>query len=143
MEGDALRLRPELGYLALGDPAGQERRQGRRVEPFHRRAQGAGGERPVPARVEHPVQDVAARLRDLHGLGEQVAVVVDLHSPRAQGIGERVVLRLGPRHPDRKSTRLNSSHVRISYAVFCLKKKKKKKKPYSKKKKKKKKIQKK
>src|SRR5690349_24414516 len=30
--------------------------------------------------------------------------------------------------PDRKSTRLNSSHVEISYAVFCLKKKKKKKK---------------
>src|SRR5438445_10102449 len=36
------------------------------------------------------------------------------------------------RHPldleDRKSTRLNSSHANISYAVFCLKKKKKKKK---------------
>src|SRR5690625_7843933 len=29
--------------------------------------------------------------------------------------------------PDRKSTRLNSSHVAISYAVFCLKKKKQKK----------------
>src|SRR5947207_7182241 len=29
--------------------------------------------------------------------------------------------------PDRKSTRLNSSHTVISYAVFCLKKKKKKK----------------
>src|SRR3989442_6360679 len=28
------------------------------------------------------------------------------------------------RRRDRKSTRLNSSHVRISYAVFCLKKKK-------------------
>src|SRR3989442_9795804 len=28
------------------------------------------------------------------------------------------------RKEDRKSTRLNSSHVRISYAVFCLKKKK-------------------
>src|SRR5438874_13654097 len=28
--------------------------------------------------------------------------------------------------PDRKSTRLNSSHVEISYAVFCLKKKNKK-----------------
>src|SRR3712207_7469011 len=27
--------------------------------------------------------------------------------------------------PDRKSTRLNSSHANISYAVFCLKKKKK------------------
>src|SRR5205814_10004918 len=31
------------------------------------------------------------------------------------------------RPPDRKSTRLNSSHLGISYAVFCLKKKKKKK----------------
>src|SRR5207253_10765266 len=31
------------------------------------------------------------------------------------------------RQADRKSTRLNSSHVAISYAVFCLKKKKKKK----------------
>src|SRR5438874_4694840 len=30
-------------------------------------------------------------------------------------------------HKDRKSTRLNSSHVEISYAVFCLKKKKQKK----------------
>src|SRR5437870_11379110 len=29
-----------------------------------------------------------------------------------------------PHRPDRKSTRLNSSHVAISYAVFCLKKKK-------------------
>src|SRR2546421_974585 len=28
-------------------------------------------------------------------------------------------------YPDRKSTRLNSSHDQISYAVFCLKKKKK------------------
>src|SRR3989442_11834945 len=32
--------------------------------------------------------------------------------------------RAEPRTRDRKSTRLNSSHVRISYAVFCLKKKK-------------------
>src|SRR5438105_12558728 len=32
--------------------------------------------------------------------------------------------RTGSRHQDRKSTRLNSSHEWISYAVFCLKKKK-------------------
>src|SRR5437773_6620840 len=32
---------------------------------------------------------------------------------------------------DRKSTRLNSSHITISYAVFCLKKKKKKKKKHN------------
>src|SRR5690554_7093229 len=37
-------------------------------------------------------------------------------------------LLIGSDESDRKSTRLNSSHVRISYAVFCLKKKKKKKK---------------
>src|SRR5260221_10968017 len=34
-------------------------------------------------------------------------------------------LRLPGARPDRKSTRLNSSHTVISYAVFCLKKKKK------------------
>src|SRR5438445_3284605 len=34
--------------------------------------------------------------------------------------------RMTPASSDRKSTRLNSSHANISYAVFCLKKKKKK-----------------
>src|SRR5436309_7766294 len=45
-----------------------------------------------------------------------------------------------PSSRDRKSTRLNSSHVKISYAVFCLKKKKKKKKQKEKKQEKKKKY---
>src|SRR5207249_8291265 len=35
-----------------------------------------------------------------------------------------VLLTTNRGNPDRKSTRLNSSHVSISYAVFCLKKKK-------------------
>src|SRR5690606_40465117 len=49
--------------------------------------------------------------------GEQVllAVVAD------QGLGDGGGAGLDA---DRKSTRLNSSHVKISYAVFCLKKKK-------------------
>src|SRR5690606_40675257 len=34
-----------------------------------------------------------------------------------------VIYQVYPRSLDRKSTRLNSSHVKISYAVFCLKKK--------------------
>src|SRR5437773_7367353 len=49
----------------------------------------------------------------------------------AEGIGELLksgVLPAGyvlpPERADRKSTRLNSSHITISYAVFCLKKKK-------------------
>src|SRR3712207_7386274 len=37
--------------------------------------------------------------------------------------GDRVLSQVAAR--DRKSTRLNSSHANISYAVFCLKKKKK------------------
>src|SRR4051812_49658814 len=40
----------------------------------------------------------------------------------------RYKTRLTGKRRDRKSTRLNSSHMSISYAVFCLKKKKKKKK---------------
>src|SRR5437870_10400497 len=43
------------------------------------------------------------------------------HQLRSQGLGVPPGVRR-----DRKSTRLNSSHVAISYAVFCLKKKNKK-----------------
>src|SRR5690606_40978313 len=44
---------------------------------------------------------------------------------RGARIGRRGAgLLRGARRADRKSTRLNSSHVKISYAVFCLKKKK-------------------
>src|SRR5256885_5264739 len=43
-----------------------------------------------------------------------------------QMIDRRITLRR-KKYADRKSTRLNSSHLVISYAVFCLKKKKKKK----------------
>src|SRR3712207_7469373 len=50
---------------------------------------------------------------------------------RAPHPGDRLLLALGGGDgdadlpdPDRKSTRLNSSHANISYAVFCLKKKK-------------------
>src|SRR3712207_8953027 len=45
--------------------------------------------------------------------------------PRAMPDSTRPTLRLRlPPSLDRKSTRLNSSHANISYAVFCLKKKK-------------------
>src|SRR5438445_13817195 len=50
-------------------------------------------------------------------------------APRASRAPVRATLPCRPpsaQGPDRKSTRLNSSHANISYAVFCLKKKKKK-----------------
>src|SRR3712207_7790949 len=74
---------------------------------------------PQAKQVLDPPYDVAA-----HGLGCLVdgPAVLDAHA--------QVHRRLDLAHlhrdaPDRKSTRLNSSHANISYAVFCLKKKKK------------------
>src|SRR5688572_32347528 len=61
-------------------------------------------------------------------LGRSLTTVGTVKSyPHLQEVHEQA-LHLGlPRRRDRKSTRLNSSHSQISYAVFCLKKKKKKK----------------
>src|SRR2546421_4752817 len=55
----------------------------------------------------------------VHGQGQHV-VLPEVIEERLAGGGVH-------RLRDRKSTRLNSSHDQISYAVFCLKKKKKKK----------------
>src|SRR2546427_9232944 len=90
-------------------------------------------------RVGEPPEDGRSRLRRTGGL----ARVRDMHhlgAPRA-GTGARgAPVPYAPPEPsrsrlarwfdnwmrsDRKSTRLNSSHSQISYAVFCLKKKKK------------------
>src|SRR3712207_7839847 len=54
---------------------------------------------------------LARSMRDLQDIA---------HTLREKGVGLRVL-----EQKDRKSTRLNSSHANISYAVFCLKKKKK------------------
>src|SRR5256884_3380285 len=63
-----------------------------------------------------PVEDLLRLLGSLLGQSRSFrAPVDDLERPSAR--------RISPR--DRKSTRLNSSHGYISYAVFCLKKKKK------------------
>src|SRR3712207_8221034 len=58
-------------------------------------------------------------------LGEAVILVLEMHRPQAQIVLDLVRRRGLPGSEDRKSTRLNSSHANISYAVFCLKKKKK------------------
>src|SRR5207253_5613727 len=71
------------------------------------------GQRPEVAR---------SRLADGPGHLDLAGVVGGLgQRPRAEEVVEVAQIRRGG---DRKSTRLNSSHVAISYAVFCLKKKK-------------------
>src|SRR5690606_42052182 len=60
---------------------------------------------------------------DLNGHAAGDAAHRSEQRQRAARAGHRLVG--DGRDTDRKSTRLNSSHVKISYAVFCLKKKKK------------------
>src|SRR5438067_10791012 len=81
---------------------------------FRSRSDGTGT-RGLSGRHDHVVQRIRPRRadacrRDLPRLGQRTPV--------------RILATLGSGQ-DRKSTRLNSSHVSISYAVFCLKKKKK------------------
>src|SRR3712207_8336154 len=57
--------------------------------------------------------------------GEAARVAKAIEGTRYHTLGERPIDSAGSSQavrPDRKSTRLNSSHANISYAVFCLKK---------------------
>src|SRR5947209_10323580 len=63
------------------------------------------------SRGQHRVERVPHRVHDRPDLGGDAVEGEDVGGPDG----------------DRKSTRLNSSHANISYAVFCLKKKKKQK----------------
>src|SRR5690606_41199626 len=74
---------------------------------------------PISVRSPHPVPGDRGRL------GVEVGAVAR-HHLRPLG-HEHLEDHAAVDDRDRKSTRLNSSHVKISYAVFCLKKKKNKK----------------
>src|SRR5699024_11385799 len=58
----------------------------------------------------------------VNGSDEEMSFEIDIQTDLCKRYCGRVVKDV---KVDRKSTRLNSSHVSISYAVFCLKKKKK------------------
>src|SRR5207253_6156731 len=66
--------------------------------------------------------EIMGVFRDLHRQGQTIVMVTHEHDIAAHAA--RVVTLRDGLIADRKSTRLNSSHVAISYAVFCLKKKK-------------------
>src|SRR5690349_23299979 len=75
-------------------------------------------QREVAAPLDH--LDLETRVRD-HAAQRERREAVEVRGQLVQRHEERD----RQQQPDRKSTRLNSSHVEISYAVFCLKKKKK------------------
>src|SRR5207253_1253276 len=57
-------------------------------------------------------------------LGRRIKSKFVLHGVLIGVVGTLMYVAITRGQPERKSTRLNSSHVAISYAVFCLKKKK-------------------
>src|SRR3712207_8065571 len=75
-------------------------------------------------RITDLVEELTAQ-RAEDRLGERVEVLLteDLSTDEGPGTWAGHAAHQDPE--DRKSTRLNSSHANISYAVFCLKKKKK------------------
>src|SRR4051794_8582161 len=125
------------------DPAGVEERWQRTWE-----AEGLYNADPDPSRESfanaHPPPNVTGDLHLGHALQLSLADTI-VRTKRMQGfnvlfqpgydhagistqnaVEKHLALEGKTRHEDRKSTRLNSSHPSISYAVFCLKKKKKK-----------------
>src|SRR3712207_7523716 len=70
------------------------------------------------------LEALAQRERDaFEGGAQEVAAAVVEAEPGPGPAGARIEARCPLPAEDRKSTRLNSSHANISYAVFCLKKK--------------------
>src|SRR5690606_40473584 len=94
------------------------------VTPGHEAAVAAAlgwaGDGLVMESLDHARDAIATLRADDQG---RAALLVPHTAPDLDRTGHPV-LPAGAVWADRKSTRLNSSHVKISYAVFCLKKKK-------------------
>src|SRR5690554_7099587 len=97
---------------------------------------------PTRIKILYLLNDKALTVTEIHttlnmsqtAVSHQLKVLRDINLVKAKRDGKNIYYSLADSHvyeifnqaieQDRKSTRLNSSHVRISYAVFCLKKKK-------------------
>src|SRR5690606_39323671 len=71
-------------------------------------------------RAQEELIEREARLRSILDTAADAIILID-ETGIVETISASVSRLFGYRPEDRKSTRLNSSHVKISYAVFCLK----------------------
>src|SRR6266480_60833 len=93
---------------------------------------GAAAVRGAGEPVKNPETLVELQFGDVASLDPALAYDIYSTEPIWPNVYETLIMYSGssldkfqPMLADRKSTRLNSSHMSISYAVFCLKKKKK------------------
>src|SRR3712207_3745565 len=98
----------------------------------HPEAYGASFEEEQHLSVEQVARQLGEGLPDSFTLGARVdgtlvGIISLFRFPRQKTRHKAILggMYVAPEARDRKSTRLNSSHANISYAVFCLKKKKK------------------
>src|SRR5436190_7573577 len=76
----------------------------------------------------HSTPEISQFYMGVEVLGARIESGRELKVRMSKATSGRILAEMDGFDGDRKSTRLNSSHTVISYAVFCLKKKKKKKK---------------
>src|SRR5690625_5536003 len=77
--------------------------------------------------ISHDLRTPLARMRleiEMSQMSDEARQAIDEDLAQINHSIEQLMEYARPAGRDRKSTRLNSSHVAISYAVFCLKKKK-------------------
>src|SRR5437868_11827837 len=118
-------------YLVLGLLGGAkaDEENKKTIVSFNHRFEIPGGQVLPAGKYVFKVLDPAANPNIIQILSEDekhlYATIMAIPKYRLRQT-DKTVMTFSSRTRDRKSTRLNSSHVSISYAVFCLKKKKKK-----------------
>src|SRR5699024_2077282 len=124
----ALTIRAQLADALVDTDPEAAHRELATIEDLTRTALSEMRQTVSGLRSVDPAQELAGFRESLRSAGIEVEIVggPDAVPARYADLAAWTLREAGTASGDRKSTRLNSSHVSISYAVFCLKKKKRK-----------------